>query len=97
MNLVKQIQGEFERLNVSTDDHPISGLLVEAYDPFDNDLWDESELTKKVKVYDEYESIYLEPNNLLKTLNKLTPEEVSLDSSSTKNIWIHLEKEYINQ
>jgi hypothetical protein len=88
MDLEDLIFNEFDRLNVSTNDHPYSGLMATA----ENSAPDSAEgcdITV-IKIYDDHASGFYSGGLLLEYLKGLQPEEVSLDSESHQNIWQHI-------
>lgn len=78
--MIDQLKAQFDRLSISTDNNPYSGLTVREFVE-----GDEGELQGIVRVYDDYDSGLYYSESLLSILKDL--EEADLDSSSVLNIW----------
>ena len=73
------IINEFQRLGLSTEDDPCSGLLTRVPSVV-TDL-------SLVEVYDDYTEGTYDGEGLLALLETLSPEDVSLESEALNNIW----------
>ena len=80
--LADEIFNEFQRLEVSTDDHPYAGLMTRV----PNVVMDEP----IVDIYDDYASGFYKARELLVGLKEMQPSDTSLDSEDPNNIWQHL-------
>lgn len=79
VELIKKIESELDRLQISGKYHAYSGLVVRDIDIQDT-----------VEILDDYASGLYKVNCLIGTLASLQPSEVSLDSESYDNIWQHI-------
>lgn len=93
------IEKELNRLQLDTEVDVCSGLMIDVFNVYRENDEDLAELLEDclpipVKVYDDYESIWVCPWDLIMSLIDLEPEDVSLDSQSVNNIWQYLPEEY---
>lgn len=80
--VITQIKDELERLKISENDHPVSGLSVaEAKSDYDFEI---------VKISDDYVDGHYVADLCLELLQKLEPGFVSLSSEDNDNIWVVL-------
>lgn len=85
MDFIDQINDHLNRLGVSTEQDPHSGLMAEPVDP--NKSADAAINASTVLLLDDYSSAYYNGEKLLEILEGLNPNQVSLDGDSTNNIW----------
>lgn len=90
-SIIDQIESQLERLKVFQTNDPLSGLMVAELDP-DEEEDNRPDLMADdvVRVFDDYVSGHYNAECLLKTLKKLKPKDVSLESESDKNIWQYI-------
>lgn len=74
---VEKIEQEIERLGLSADSDPCSGLTLEPVEVCE----------AVVALFDDHARGGYYADQLLALLEGLSPEEVSLDSDSEKNVW----------
>jgi hypothetical protein len=80
--LADEIVNEFQRLKVSTDNDPCSGLMTRV----PNVVME----IPIVDIYDDYVSGFYDARQVLTYLKQMNPEDTSLLSEDTNNIWQHL-------
>lgn len=79
--MIDQIQAELDRLQVSTNADPASGLTIEPTDE-----------AGQVSVFDDHERGNYAPHQLLSILRSLQPADVSLSGDNPNNIWQHIKR-----
>jgi hypothetical protein len=82
--LDKEIINEFQRLEVSTDDHPCSGLMASV----PNMEYPIADII--VDIRDDYSSGSYDARKVLAYLKEMQPSDCSLASEDANNIWQHL-------
>lgn len=81
--LADKIFNELDRLGISTNQNPYSGLMVDD----ENLLVEGRPEVVAVKIYDDYADGVYDGNLVLSHLKTLSPGEVDLDSESLSNVW----------
>lgn len=74
VSVVQVVEFHLERLEIDTDTDPCSGLRAEDH-------------SEGIKLYDDHASGVYDASKLVKILENLSEDEVTLESDSSENVW----------